>query len=297
VSGTGWEEVLRVAGLQCGVVTTRQLHTARLGRGAIAHYVKRGRLFRRFIGVYLVGRPTLEPLAAEWAAALLCDGAGALDRLSALAIWKLVERPPATPTVTVVGRDLRARPGIVVHRCATLTPDEIRMRSGLPVTSPARSILDAAPLLGEDLEQTIATARRRRLLRPGELEHTLERHPGRPGIQHIRSILDRGDKYTRSKAERLMLRLAREAGLPEPLTNVPFENIELDFVWAQQRLVVEVDGGEFHSGPTAFQEDRDRDARLVAAGYRVIRFTWHQLTEQPMKVVARIAQALARART
>jgi very-short-patch-repair endonuclease len=94
-----------------------------------------------------------------------------------------------------------------------------------------------------------------------------------------------------------MLRLAREAGLPEPLTNVPFENIELDFVWAQQRLVVEVDGGEFHSGPSAFQEDRDRDARLVAAGYRVIRFTWHQLTEQPMKVVARIAQALARART
>jgi very-short-patch-repair endonuclease len=293
VRGTGYAELLRVAGFQCGVVTSDQLHAAGLRRSTISDWVTCGRLFRRFTGVYLLGRPTLEPLGAEWAAALLCDGAGALDALSALSLWGL-HKPPATPTVTVVGRDLRSRPGITTHRSTTLSPDDLRICHGLPLTSPARSILDAAPLLGDDLEQTIATARRRKLLRPGELERTLERHPGRPGIDRIRNILARGDKYTRSKAERLMLRLARDAGLPEPRTNVPFENIELDFVWQEQRLVVEIDGEEFHGGAKAFQDDRDRDARLVAAGYRVIRFTWLQLTQQPLKVIARIAQALAR---
>ena len=68
----------------------------------------------------------------------------------------------------------------------------------------------------------------------------------------------------------------------------------MDLVWHAERLVVEVDGYAFHSGRSAFERDRGRDAELQAAGYRVIRVTWRQLTEAPEALVATLAAALAR---
>jgi very-short-patch-repair endonuclease len=75
------------------------------------------------------------------------------------------------------------------------------------------------------------------------------------------------------------------------------DGYELDFCWPDHRLVVEVDGYRVHGHRTAFERDRARDAALVAAGYRVIRLTWRQLTEQPLLVVANLARALATAPT
>jgi very-short-patch-repair endonuclease len=67
----------------------------------------------------------------------------------------------------------------------------------------------------------------------------------------------------------------------------------VDFVWRDKHLAVETDGYSFHSTRAAFERDRLRDAELTARGFRVIRITWRQLTEQPLAVVARIAGALA----
>ncbi|MEO8687148.1 MAG: DUF559 domain-containing protein [Solirubrobacteraceae bacterium] len=69
---------------------------------------------------------------------------------------------------------------------------------------------------------------------------------------------------------------------------------EVDFLWPAQRLVIEVDGYAFHSTRAGFERDRLRDADLLAAGYRVLRFTWRQLTHEPAAVVASLAAALAR---
>jgi very-short-patch-repair endonuclease len=57
---------------------------------------------------------------------------------------------------------------------------------------------------------------------------------------------------------------------------------------------VEVDGFAFHSSRTQFERDRRRDAELAAAGVRVVRVTWQQLTREPQAVLASVAQALAR---
>jgi very-short-patch-repair endonuclease len=100
---------------------------------------------------------------------------------------------------------------------------------------------------------------------------------------------------TRSQAEERFLELIRAADLPTPDVNTPLHGFEVDFLWREQRLVVEIDGYAYHSDRQAFEGDRSRDATLAAHGYRVIRVTWRQLRDAPTAVVARVAQALARA--
>jgi very-short-patch-repair endonuclease len=102
-----------------------------------------------------------------------------------------------------------------------------------------------------------------------------------------------GPALTRSEGERLMRRLARAAGLPEPVANSRVVGWEVDFLWPAQRLVVEVDGYQFHGHRTAFERDRRKGLALAAAGYRVIRISWRQLVHQPILVAAQLAQALA----
>jgi very-short-patch-repair endonuclease len=111
----------------------------------------------------------------------------------------------------------------------------------------------------------------------------------------IRQLLRANDDsgYTRSEAERRMRRLAQAAGIDQPLVNVPLLGFVVDFLWPDQRLVVEVDGYQFHGHRQKFESDRRRDQQLVAAGYRVVRVTWIQLRDEPIAVITSIAQALA----
>ncbi len=89
-----------------------------------------------------------------------------------------------------------------------------------------------------------------------------------------------------------MLALVRAARLPMPDVNVRVGPIEVDFLWREERLVVEVDGFRFHSSRAAFERDRRRDAELQAGGLRVMRVTWRQLTREREATLARIARAL-----
>jgi very-short-patch-repair endonuclease len=91
-----------------------------------------------------------------------------------------------------------------------------------------------------------------------------------------------------------MRKLCRQAQLQEPVSNVRVAGFEVDFFWPAENLIVEVDGYRYHSHRAAFERDRQRDARLLAAGFVVIRITWRQLTEKPLTVVATIASALSR---
>jgi very-short-patch-repair endonuclease len=134
-----------------------------------------------------------------------------------------------------------------------------------------------------------------RLVTTRAIEAVLERTPTLKGSSVIRQLLQADDDsgYTRSEAERRMRRLAAAAGLDEPLVNARVLGYEVDFLWPEQRLVVEVDGYQFHGHRQSFESDRRRDQLLVAAGYRVVRVTWIQLRDEPIAVIASIAQALA----
>ena len=93
-----------------------------------------------------------------------------------------------------------------------------------------------------------------------------------------------------------MLALARAAGLPAPLVNVRRHGFEIDFLWPDAGVAVEVDGYAFHSGRDSFERDRRRDQILLAAGITVLRVTWRQLTTEPLAVAASLAAALAERR-
>jgi very-short-patch-repair endonuclease len=139
----------------------------------------------------------------------------------------------------------------------------------------------------------IAQGRRQGLASEAEIRRAMARAGRRHGGAVLASLLDGATvAYTRSAAERRMLSLIRKAGLPEPETNARVGGFEVDFLWRSRRLVVEVDGYRFHSDRAAFENDRRRDAALVALGYRVVRVTWRHLCNEPIATVARLAAVL-----
>jgi very-short-patch-repair endonuclease len=287
--------VARVAARQFGVITRAQLLDIGLSPSAISRRLADGRLHRIHRGIYLVGHPVAPPGALEMAALLACGDDAVLSHTSAAARWGFASAGEDVH-VTVSGRHRDHLDGVRVHCVRSLSTTEVRRRHGLPVTSPARTLLEMAeevPL--EELERAVAEGRRLGLARDGELEAQLDRSPGRHGVKPLRSLLKReaGPAFTRSQAEQRLLKLIRNARLPSPRCNVPAAGHEVDFLWPEQKLVVEIDGYAFHRSRTAFETDRRRDADLQLAGYRVLRITWRRLVEEPEAVVAQIATALA----
>ena len=166
-----------------------------------------------------------------------------------------------------------------------------RALGGIPLTSPTRTILDLAAARDPFLETATARALRRNLTSRRMLH---QRASGRPGYRFLLRFLDSGPALTESEAESRLLNLIRRAGLPQPESNITLGRFVVDFLWRAQRLVVEVDGFEFHSDRETFESDRVRDAELQAMAFRVLRVTWRAIVHEPEAVIARIAAALAR---
>ena len=275
---------------QHGIVTHAQLLRCGLTRHAIAHRVRTGRLIRLSRGVYAVGHLGLGWSAQRLAAVLGCGRAGVLSHADAAVGARLLEPVPGPIHVTCRSGHRLGPEGVIVHRAALAREDVVHL-GPIPMTAPARTLLDLAAAGDErQLEFALREAQARRLVRPAEL---LRRCDRRRGARLLRAVLEDEPGLTRSEAERRLLRLLRRAGLPAPRTNVRIGRFEVDLLFADERLIVEVDGFAFHASRSAFERDRDRDAALTALGYRVMRFTWRTLVERPELVVARIAAALA----
>jgi very-short-patch-repair endonuclease len=198
--------------------------------------------------------------------------------------------------VTVPGFRLPKRAGIRAYGVRELPLEDVRVVEQIRVTNPARTILDIGRFLGVDqLEHVVADAERRGLVRRRDLIEQVERNRGRPGVTKLRAVISEGTPaFTRSRAERRLLTLLRRSSLPSPSTNARVGRHEVDFLWPHERVIVEVDGFQWHSDRAAFERDRVRDAELQALGYRVIRVTWRQLAREPRAVIARIAATLRR---
>jgi len=163
---------------------------------------------------------------------------------------------------------------------------------GLRITSVARTICDlAATESARDTEQAFQEALYREIVTDKALKAVLDREPRRRGAPIIRTLI-KDPRLTRSERERRMLRLIDAAQLPKPLTNVPLHGYKADLYWPRHDLVVEFDGWDAHGHRPAFEQNRKRDQVMLAAGIRVMRVTDRHLTDEPIAVVARIAQAL-----
>jgi hypothetical protein len=295
----GDRAVAELAERQRGVVSTVQLRAAGLGRGAIASRVRRGWLHRVHRQVYAVGHARLTPRGRMWAAVLACGGAEAavLSHRTAAAAWDLRPMSSGKLDVTTLRRSAPTAK-LRVHEAHALDPldDVVHQPDGLPVTSIARTLVDLAGVLtAQQLERTCHRAEIVRQLDVGDIQRLLA-DARRPGARNLRAALATlrraAPDITRSELEERFLALVVDVGLPRPEVNPVVAGHEVDFLWRRRRLVVETDGAATHLTPTAFEEDRRRDAALQIAGYRVVRFTWAQVTDDPRRVAATLRAAL-----
>lgn len=287
--------VARLASLQQGVVTRRQLLAVGVGRRAIEGRLRGGRLHSLHRGVYVVGHTALAPLTRETAALLACGPHAVLSHHSAAPVWWALDHDEHRPgEVTITRGARRSRSDVRVHE-SSLHPADIKVRHRLPVTSAERTLIDVARDVEPSwLERTIEDGRRRGLLTRKSLLRALERAGPKTGVGVVKQVLrtEGGPAFTRSEAEARLTRLLRKAGLPQPEHNVRVAGYEVDFLWREPGLVVEVDGYAFHADRAAFRRDRARDAELQAVGYRVVRLTWQQVTNEREAVAALLAVSM-----
>jgi len=298
VSGTREQRVAGIAAAQCGIVSRRQLRAAGIGSGVIDRLVRKGRLLRVHRGVFAVAGLPSVPLAAETAALLSIRDGALLSHHSAAALWGMTSTAGGLVHVLVRGNSAGHRRGVRIHRTELLDASDARVRNGLPVTSPIRTLLDDAPSLeARELERAFDQAQVGGLFRLRELATRLQLGGDRRGLRLLRALAERetGTTVTRSQAEERFLELVRQAGLPAPHVNAHRYGYELDFFWEQQRFVVEIDGYAFHRSHGSFERDRRRDAKLRAVGVSATRVTWLQLVDEPLAVIARLAAGLATA--
>jgi very-short-patch-repair endonuclease len=291
VRGGGERGLAEVAGAQRALVLLSQLRALGIGRGSYEHRVRVGALHRVFPSVLSVVYPLREPWAAETAALLHAGDDALLSHETAAAVWGLAATPSFV-AITVIGRHVRSRPGLQVNRVKTLDIRDVRLHQGFPVTSPARTLIDCG--CNPNVDRLLNEARALKLVTNTEIQAALSRCPGRKGTGPLRRLLEaeREAGFTRSKAERILKRLITEAKLEPPVFNARVMGVEVDALWPAHRVVIEFDGYGAHGHYQAFQRDRAKGNKLVGGGYVVLRFTWSQLTREPLVVLAEIVRAL-----
>jgi very-short-patch-repair endonuclease len=287
--------IIRLASGQHGVVARRQLLGEGISAAVIARRVSAGLLEPLHRGVYRVG-PVRAPHVVDMAAVLACGESTVLSHRSAGALWSAgaLNRPDAVEVITSADRGRRH--GIRACCIRTLRTDETTTLENIPITTPARTLVDLAAVVdARELERALALTLNHGLADAASILAVLDRHPRLHGAHVLRAMIvsETQPAFTRSEAEQRFLALLRKAMLPMPEANVRLAGYEVDFYWRAQRFVVEIDGFAFHASARMFESDRRRDAALAAAGVRVTRVTWRQMENEPVALLVRLGQALA----
>jgi hypothetical protein len=285
-----------LAGSQDGLVGREQLFALGLTIGQIKRRLRVGRLREVHRGVYAVGHLAL-PRKARLRAAALSGGDVALSHSSAAEWWEIAALRSSSIHITCPRRI--DRPRLIAHR-RTLPADELETLDGVLVTSVARTVLDLAATEGRHAcESALRRAEFRRLGSPVSLRILLDRYPGARGAGVARTAL--ADKLflaaTESWLEDVFLPWLVDRGFEMPLANPTLEiagrRLRPDCLWPGARLIVELDGKAGHGGGISFEEDRERDAELLAVGYRVMRITRRRFERSPGRVERTLRAAFA----
>lgn len=289
-----WNRLMTFAVTQHGAIARWQLADADIPVYLVENRLRQGLLEIRHRGIYTVKALT-GPRTRIMSAVLTHGPHAFLSHALAGALQALLPHDRYPITVSVARGHVRPRRGIRMFRVA-LPTDETMRWDGIPATTPPRTLLDnAATAKPRELEHAVARALRNGTTET-DIRTVLGRYPRRPGASALAAVLDSDvpPLLVRSPAESEFLGLVRTARLPRPETNVRIAGHEVDALWRAERLVVEVDGLDYHAGRPAMIRDRRRDADLTAAGFRVIRVTWADIRSQPTAMLVRIAAALAR---
>jgi hypothetical protein len=279
------------------VITFDQLRALGLSADEIDYRADVGRLHRKYTEVFAVGRPDL-PLDGVFLAAVLACGPDAiLSHRSALRKWGL--RGGGTYRVDVTApRSIKPKRGIRLHRPLHLDALDTSIVDGIPITSIAQTLLDvAAPSYRFNVGKLLHEAAVQELLDMRAIWAVLARSPRAPGARRLDWASREEVPFTRSELEEAALSLFRSFSVPEPETNEWVWDgeklVEVDFLWRKLGLIVEVDGGRYHSTRWRRRQDAAKTAALRAQGWTVIRFADVEINGTPAQVAATVLAALS----
>ena len=297
------QRVLARAATQHSLLTLDQCRALGLSGDATRRLVARGTWVRVAPGVLRIhGSPrTWESRAL---AAVLAAGPEALaSHMTAAHIWGLEGfGPPGRIDVTVRRHSRpRRRRGVVAHETLAYDLASPATRGGIPVTGPARTLIDVAAVADDDLTalRALDEIRRRRLAEWPELWEALLVHTtrGRPGIARARRViaLRYGKAVPHGEFARLFLLVIDRAGLPEPVSEHPVViagvTCRIDAAYPTERIAIELDGAH-HDTEAQRESDERRDRALAGMGWTVLRFRWADLEERPGHVVETLRRRL-----
>jgi len=237
-------------------------------------------------------------------AAVLASGPGAVvSHRAAAALHGLAGFGRGRPEVTVPSGREGGTNLALIHRSGVLTGADRGHRDGIPVTRPARTIVDIAGDVSFDrLLEIYDGSVTARLVTHDDLARCLERvgRRGLGGTAAMRRLLaerDAGVGVSASRLERRVLRVLRVGGVSEPVCQfaAPWRAARrerVDYAWPAQRLILEADGRRWHTREADFSRDRARDRQAAALGWTVLRVTWDDVCERSGEIVAQVAACL-----
>ncbi|MBI2170262.1 MAG: type IV toxin-antitoxin system AbiEi family antitoxin domain-containing protein [Actinobacteria bacterium] len=300
------ERIYEFTRRQHSLVTREQLLSLGLTDRQVDYLLQSGRLRRFHRGVYV-----LPGVAASWhqrlMAACLAVGAGAaVSHRAAAALWGL--DGPFRGLIEVAGERLdETRPkGVITHRSTDLGPAYVTERLGIPVTSPARTLLDLGAVTSQAvLDRALDDALARGLAEWEDLLAVLAElaRRGRRGVGKLRRSLAERTGVPESVLEAEFQRLIRRFNLPEPVYQYELFDESGEFVaridaaYPALRLAVELDGASTRVGRHALFYDTDRQNRIVAQGFLPIRYTWKAIVGLPEKTASELQRAIGRRRS
>lgn len=290
-----------IASLHGGYVTFEQAEAAGVSRNTLRRRVEDGTLLRVAKGLFLV-----PGVARDWQGLLRAAIAKLPDAVvshqAAAQVLDIPHIPRDICSVTVHASTTHSFPAVVVHRVRDLADDHRTEVEGMPVTTVARTLVDLAAvcpdwMVASALDDTVVEGR----VDIDEVVKVFEAVAGRgkPGVGALRSILAErvgDDHIPATRIEQVARKVFRAGGLPDPVWQypAPWNPAErIDFAWPQCKVGCECDSRRWHTRVRDFENDRRRDRAALMVGWKVLRFTWEELTERPHEVVAQLRRVLA----
>ncbi len=291
--------VSEISSAQGGAVRLEQVLDTGMTRDQVWHRLRSGRWSRLGRGSYLVTEMTSRDdrlraaIATLPAAVVSHESAGELHHMSYL--------PIGLATVTVHTQTTHEFPDVVVRRSHDLIPDQVVSIGELPVTTAPRTIVDLAAIVSrKNLEAILDDAVAAQLVGVSAVAEvaSVVGRSGKPGTKNLRAVLEErlGLALIGTPLERRGNKLLLSIDGPSLRFEyqIPWRpEHRFDAAYPTKQLAIEWDSRRWHLQPSAFDRDRERDREAIIHGWRVLRFTWADVTERPDEVVATVRQALA----
>src|SRR3954453_987033 len=281
---------------QHGVVAHRQLLQGGLSRSGIQRLVQAGWLHPLYTGVYAVGHRGVSWLGRCRAGVFAGGRHAVLSHPPAAGLWEIRRTASGRVHITVP-RSRPGSPGLVFHRVRSLHTEDVAEIDGIPVTSLPRTLLDCAEVLPLwQVIRMIEEAERRQVFDLRAVEQLLARSHGRHGVKPLRTALGElnGEPVRiNSDWERDFLDFCDAYDIPRPELNVIVEGYEVDALWRDRKLIVELDSWGHHRHRRAFEDDRRKYGVLQLADHIVLPITWRRLEQEPDEVAEMIKLRVA----